>query len=184
MKMVGAPGTLWGDPGYDVEQSTSMWPFPYENSIKAKMAAYSATGISGQRGFCAGNSLDGSPQTLTKYIWEYLGNQIPPNIYNVGAVEKKGRNTSAPKLSMAFENSLNFYAPSVISYWLPKSGSVNLSIYNSEGRTIKTLVNNNEQSGKHSVDWDSKNLTKSSGVYFICLKTEQNSLALKSTLFK
>jgi hypothetical protein len=38
----------------------------------------------GARGFAAGTSMDGSPQTLTKYIWEQLGNQIPAEIYGGG----------------------------------------------------------------------------------------------------
>ncbi len=33
------------------------------------------------RGFTTGISKDGFSQTLTKYIWETLGNQIPPEIY-------------------------------------------------------------------------------------------------------
>lgn len=86
-KMVGASGTLWGDPGYDVEQSTSMWPFPNEQLIKSKMAAYTYPGINGTRGFAApGNGLYGGPITLTSYIWEYLGNPCPADIcsYNSG----------------------------------------------------------------------------------------------------
>ncbi|MCX7926584.1 MAG: putative Ig domain-containing protein, partial [Candidatus Omnitrophica bacterium] len=39
------------------------------------MRQYNLHGVNGQRGFCA----DG--QTLTKYIWEYLGNTMPSDIY-------------------------------------------------------------------------------------------------------
>jgi MYXO-CTERM domain-containing protein len=45
------------------------------------MAGYAGGGAAGARGFCAGTSQDGTPQTLTKYIWEYLGNPIPAEIY-------------------------------------------------------------------------------------------------------
>ena len=75
LKMIGKTGTLWGEPGYNVEQNMDMWPFPNEDLIRTKMKAYNAGGVSGNRGFCA----DGT--TLTKYIWEYLGNTIPPEIY-------------------------------------------------------------------------------------------------------
>jgi hypothetical protein len=83
----GKSGTMWGETGYDSETSVSMWPFPHEDLIKQKMQAYrstdSAGAITGDRGFASSvaTSIDGSPQTLTKYIWEYLGNQIPANIY-------------------------------------------------------------------------------------------------------
>jgi hypothetical protein len=50
------------------------------------MASYSGPGGRGARGFATGNSKDGAPQTLTKYIWEYLGNQIPPEVYGLRVV--------------------------------------------------------------------------------------------------
>jgi MYXO-CTERM domain-containing protein len=79
--MWGTTGTLWGDPGYDTITADPLWPFPNEAVIKADMASYSGPGAQGARGFATGTSKDGSPQTLTKYIWEYLGNQIPADIY-------------------------------------------------------------------------------------------------------
>ncbi|MDQ1283666.1 MAG: hypothetical protein QG620_14 [Patescibacteria group bacterium] len=85
---MGKSGTLWGETGYDLLQDGTngqavmkMWPFPNEDIIKTKMAAYNTYGYSGARGFATGTSIDGSPQTLTKYIWEYLGNQIPAEVY-------------------------------------------------------------------------------------------------------
>jgi len=77
----GATGTLWGEPGYDSITSELLWPFPNEDVIKADMASYSGPGATGARGFTTGNSLDGTPQTLSKYVWEYLGNQIPADVY-------------------------------------------------------------------------------------------------------
>jgi len=56
------------------------------------MKAYSYTDangtVSGKRGFCAdGKQLDGiSDITLTSYIWEYLGNKMPANIYPSGVI--------------------------------------------------------------------------------------------------
>jgi len=77
----GTSGTLYGDAGYDTLTEAALWPFPNEALIKADFASYDGLGPSGARGFCTGNSMDGNPQTLTKYIWEYLGNQIPADIY-------------------------------------------------------------------------------------------------------
>jgi len=81
--MWGATGTLWGEKDYDTITSTQLWPFPNEAVIKADMASYSGAGAKGARGFATGTSIDGSPQTLTKYVWEYLGNQIPPDVYGL-----------------------------------------------------------------------------------------------------
>jgi len=69
--LIGESGTLWGQSGYASDTGISMWPFPNEDLIRAKMSTYSRDGISGARGFCA------EGQTLTKYIWEYLGNYMP-----------------------------------------------------------------------------------------------------------
>jgi hypothetical protein len=79
---IGASGTLWGEPGWNDEQQNSLWPWPYENEIRDwfRTTNNPPSGArpsknNTQRGFCAGS------WTLTKYIWEYLGNPIPPEIY-------------------------------------------------------------------------------------------------------
>lgn len=80
MKKIGVSGTLYGEPGWDTVTDEPLWPFPNEAKIKELMSE-TVDGVSGIYGFTAGNSLDGTPQTLTKYIWEYLGNQIPASLY-------------------------------------------------------------------------------------------------------
>ena len=94
LTFLGVSGTLYGEAGYDAETGISMWPFPMEDIIKEKFSQYryqgntykgdeqnrnvSGTGsINGARGF----AIDG--QTLTNYIWGYLGNVVPP--FNVVA---------------------------------------------------------------------------------------------------
>jgi hypothetical protein len=94
----GTDGTLYGETGYDTLTSTALWPFPNEARIKADMASYSGNGPSGARGFATGTSKDGSAQTLTKYIWEYLGNQIPSDIYGGSG------DTSAPTTTITTAN--------------------------------------------------------------------------------
>lgn len=95
MTFKGKSGTFWGETGYNAETDVPMWPFPFEDVIRAKMAAYQYTGttysgneysrvsagtgtISGARGFAT------SDQTLTHYVWNYLGNTVPP--FNVNAI--------------------------------------------------------------------------------------------------
>jgi hypothetical protein len=78
---VGTDGTLYGESGYNTVTANALWPWPNEARIKADFASVSGIGA---RGFATGTSIDGSAQSLTKYIWEYLGNQIPANIYGSG----------------------------------------------------------------------------------------------------
>jgi hypothetical protein len=70
---IGTSGTLYGDSGYATTTVDSLWPWPYEDIVQAAFR----TGVvspPSDRGFCA------SGQTLTKYIWNYLGNTCPSNV--------------------------------------------------------------------------------------------------------
>ena len=96
LKQYGKSETLWGTTGYNLLQDgtsgqadVDLWPFPNEDIIKEKMAAYSydSGSLTGARGFCADTAnprTDTGKITLTSYIWEYLGNEIPDSIYGKG----------------------------------------------------------------------------------------------------
>lgn len=81
-KKIGVSGTLYGESGYNTVTTDNLWPWPNESRIKSDFASVATVGA---RGFATGTSIDGSSQTLTKYIWEYLGNQIPADIYGGGS---------------------------------------------------------------------------------------------------
>lgn len=87
MYKIGAEGTLDGEPGWDTVTAEPLWPFPNEDQIKKDMGAYDGPGAPGARGFATGKSLDGSDQTLTKYVWEFLGHPIPKEVYAGGVIE-------------------------------------------------------------------------------------------------
>lgn len=88
LKKLGVSGTHKEQSGWDTTTDDNLWPFPNEAKIKELMST-TVGGVSGIYGFTSGNSKDGSPQTLTKYIWEFLGNQIPSTIYSSGPPEIK-----------------------------------------------------------------------------------------------
>jgi 1,4-alpha-glucan branching enzyme len=63
------------------------------------------------------------------------------------------------------QNYPNPFNPStVIQYQIPQPGKVTLKIYDMLGREIRTLVNEFQQNGSHSITFDASHL--SSGVYF------------------
>ena len=84
----GVSGTLWGEPGYDQLTSEPLWPWPYEDKIKAVFAepndppnGYLPSVNNTKRGFAAdGSGLYGGPISLTSYIWEYLGTPCPATV--------------------------------------------------------------------------------------------------------
>ncbi len=127
--LIGVSGTLWGDSGYNTDTGVSMWPFPNEDIIRANMKAYNAGGVSGNRGFC----VDG--QTLTKYIWQYLGNPIPAEIY--GSTGLSITSTSLPQgtVGAAYATSLSASGGTTPYTWTLQSGTLpaGLSLNSSNG---------------------------------------------------
>lgn len=100
MTLLGRSGTFYGDAGFDEETSIPMWPFPMESIIKQKFSEYEYTGptysgsqyhrietgvgtLLGARGF----AIEG--ETLTNYIWGYLGEPVPPFNLSTSHVEDK-----------------------------------------------------------------------------------------------
>jgi len=100
LKKIGTSGTLYGETGYNTTTAEDLWPWPYEDRIKTDMASYPSNWPSGDlpdpvRGFCTNTAnprTDTGVVTLTSYIWEYLGNEIPDTIYNLAATP----DTTAP----------------------------------------------------------------------------------------
>ncbi len=82
------------------------------------------------------------------------------------------------KLPVQFNLSQNypnpFNATTIIEYDLPQASSVQLSIFDLNGQKIKSLINQEMNSGSHSAYWDGKNNfgnTVSSGLYIYTIST-------------
>jgi len=68
-----------------------------------------------------------------------------------------------------------------INYSIPEEGKVELNIYNIKGQKVKTLVNETQVSGEHSVVWNGTNKHNkrvTSGVYFYKLEVINDSKLL------
>jgi hypothetical protein len=77
----GTDGSHYGDPNYNTLSSIPLWPWPNQDRIKKEMCENSGV----MRGFCKAES-------ITKYIWEYLGNTMPENPYTDHDTTRKGKN--------------------------------------------------------------------------------------------
>lgn len=86
------------------------------------------------------------------------------------------------------QNYPNPFNPSTnISYTLPNSEFVRLSIYNIDGSLVNNLVNKNESAGDHIIVWNGKNsrgLEVSSGIYFYRITAGQHTASKKMILLK
>ncbi|WP_299460902.1 LamG-like jellyroll fold domain-containing protein [uncultured Microscilla sp.] len=79
-----------------------------------------------------------------------------------------------------FQNQPNpTHDQTTIAYYLPESGQVSLTVTNSLGQTVQTLVNGIVPKGHHQVMWNLKNLAGErvpKGTYLYTLKTTQGVL--------
>ncbi len=93
-----------------------------------------------------------------------------------------------PKKYNLYQNYPNpFNLSTKIVFDLPKIEFVSLKIYNLLGQVIRTLKNEQLDSGRHNVIWDGKNdkgLIMPSAVYFYELKTKSFTKIKKMTLIK
>ena len=110
---------------------------------------------------------------------------VHDRLYRIHAVPASALLTpvKVPERCALEQNFPNPFNPStVISYQLPTSGLVTLKVYDILGRVIKTLVNQRENAGYHSVILDAGNLP--SGVYFYRLQAGSHSETKRLLLLK
>lgn len=86
------------------------------------------------------------------------------------------------------QNYPNPFNPSTtIGFSMPTASYVELTIYNVEGKAVKTLVEQNLSAGKHSIEWDGTNNSGSqiaTGFYIYRITSETFSATKKMVLIK
>ena len=88
-------------------------------------------------------------------------------------------------LSQNYPNPFN--PDTKIVYSLPKDSQVKLTVYNTLGQRVKTLVNEEQKSGFHTVRWDGKNeegRDVSTGIYFYRLVAGNFSQTKKMVMLR
>ncbi|MHB9011267.1 MAG: T9SS type A sorting domain-containing protein [Ignavibacteriaceae bacterium] len=83
-------------------------------------------------------------------------------------------------LSQNYPNPFN--PTTLIKYSIPKSGIVTLKVYNLLGQEVATLVNQEQNTGNYTVNFDASKLA--SGVYMYSLQSGDFSLTKKMALLK
>jgi len=98
---------------------------------------------------------------------------------------------ASPTLPTTFSLGQNypnpFNAGTVISYQLPESGKVTLTVYNLLGEQVRMLLNEQEDAGVYSIHWDGKDLAGRfvpSGVYLYRIQTGSYSAVRKAVFVK
>lgn len=77
-------------------------------------------------------------------------------------------NNTVPENFILYQNFPNPFNPNTrISFSLPKSGKVELSVHDILGREVRVLINDFRNAGEHEISFDASSL--SSGIYFYTL---------------
>ena len=88
-----------------------------------------------------------------------------------------------PKEYSISQNYPNPFNPSTtISYALPKSEMVTIRVYNILGQVVRTLVNQNQSAGTHTISFKADDLT--SGIYFYSIQAGSFNQVKKMMLLK
>ncbi len=138
LKRYGVSGTLHGDAGYDTLTGDDLWPFPYQQRIKDLFAEAdgnsSMPGNNEQRGFAAAS------QTLTKYIWEFLGASDPNPSDTTDTVRPtiiSATATGETSISILFSEAIeSASANSASNFAVSNSISVNSASLAGDNRTV------------------------------------------------
>ncbi|MDQ3194260.1 MAG: FG-GAP-like repeat-containing protein [Bacteroidota bacterium] len=104
-------------------------------------------------------------------------------IFNNGPVGIQNGSSLIPDEYRLHQNYPNPFNPeTVINFELKNTGFVNLKIYDVNGKEVRTLLNQREGSGQHSISFDGKDLP--SGIYFYILEVDGKSLTKIMALIK
>ena len=125
------------------------------------------------------------PQTIyatgcsSKAQWNFAAN-FTVNVTSASDVKNESSYPSEFKLLQNYPNPFN--PTTKIQYSIPASGYVSLKIFDAVGKEIITLVNSENNAGKHTIDFNASNLA--SGIYYCKLSSANFSQTTKMILMK
>jgi len=90
---------------------------------------------------------------------------------------------AVPSSFLLLQNYPNPFNPTtIIEFFLPEQSAVKLSIVNSLGQEVETLLAEEKEPGKYKVEWNAGSFP--SGIYFVRLETKNFKAAKKMLLIK
>ena len=108
---------------------------------------------------------------------------FPEEIRGGVYVEDGEKGSVIPEVFALFQNHPNPFNPRTeISFHLPESSYITLTVFNTLGQKVVTLVDEKREVGSYRVTWDSTGFP--SGVYFYRLESERVSKTMKMLLMK
>jgi hypothetical protein len=129
------------------------------------------------------DNLSVTPYSLVDIAPDDFNNQYFDYALN-GLTDVYSNEENPRPLSYSLEQNFpNPFNPStIIQFTIPKSSFVTLNVYNSLGEKVNSLINQNLDAGKYSVEFQAGNLA--SGVYFYTLFTSSLMFTKKMVIIK
>ncbi len=169
---------------YRIYRKYGSAPFELRTSVSSNTFNYVDSSVS------ISQQLGGT--NVQYYVAAYLGTSesLPGNIISVnvkgGEILKENnlKGNSIQDLSCdLFQNYPNPFNPStMINYQLRESDFVNLKVYNSIGETVAELVNQEQEQGSYSIEFNALNLP--SGIYLYKIQTDKFTDVKKMILLR
>ncbi|MCK4538272.1 MAG: T9SS type A sorting domain-containing protein [Candidatus Krumholzibacteria bacterium] len=100
----------------------------------------------------------------------------------IAVVETTPSVTTPSPLTLGQNQPNPFNPVTMISFTLPASGRVSLTVYDAAGRLVGTILDREMEAGPHSMPWQPETL--SSGVYFYILRTPDAKISRKAVLLR
>ena len=92
------------------------------------------------------------------------------------------------KTFMLFQNYPNPFNPTTtIEYQVPKSGKVEINIFNISGQLVRKFTNEHQESGSYKTIWDGNNMqgnVVTSGIYIYKVKFDHSILSKRMIFIK
>ena len=129
----------------------------------------------------------GDPTSADHMNYVYVGNASVEGLSN----SDNDSSNNGPAVPSNFELTQNYPNPfnpsTTIDFSVPNLSDVNISVYDINGRLVKTLMNNTLTSGTYSVVWNGDDVngnTVSAGIYMYSLTSDETSITNKMILVK
>jgi hypothetical protein len=93
--------------------------------------------------------------------------------------------SNTPKLELNFPNPFQYTTN--IEYNLPHMGNVIISIYDTQGQSVKTLYSGSMDAGEHTATWDGRTdegNEAQNGIYFYRIQSERQTISGKMMLIR
>ena len=135
------------------------------------------------------NTVEATVEGLEPVTFTAIGQESPfVSFFELFELLQSGKLVALPDHTQLLQNAPNpFNSQTVISYFLLQPGLVRLEVFTLTGQRVAVLVQGQQQSGYHRLDWngqDDAGRPLASGIYLYRLVTSEGVLTRKLTLLK